>query len=114
MSILDLFLKKRGVKDPAELDDTPNTDGSPTEKQDFERWRKVLAKEALSVEDIKLFCQGQIGMIEARWKDMSSTQEKKAELIPYYTVYKTLEQVMSAPMAEREQLEAYLNQLINF
>lgn len=112
MSILDLFLKKKGVASPAELDSTPNSDGSPTEKETFENWRKILSKEELTVNDIKLFLQGQIGVIENKWKDLSTPNEKKAELIPYHTVYKTLEQAINAPKAEREQLEVMLNQLI--
>lgn len=112
MSILDLFLKKKGVASPNELDDTPNSDGSPTEKQTFEKWRSVLSKETLSIEDVKLFLQGQIGIIENKWKDLGLGNDKKAELIPYHTVYKTLLGAIDAPKAEREQLEAQLNQLL--
>lgn len=101
------------MKGPEELDDSPNSDGSPTEKQTFEKWRKVLSKETLTIDDIKIFLQGQIGIIENKWKDLSTGNDKKAELIPYHTVYKTLEQAINAPQAEREQLEAQLNQLIN-
>lgn len=113
MNILERFLKSRGLKSPDELDDTPNTDGTPTEKETYEKWRKILSKgDQLSVDDIKAFLQGQIGIIEMKWKDVNLEQSKKAELIPYHTVYKTLEQVMTAPKAEREQLEVYLNQLL--
>ena len=110
---IDLFLKKRGVKSPDELDNTPNTDGSPNERQTYEKYRKVLSKGELSVGDIKLFLQGQIGIIEQKWKDYNTPQAKKAELIPYHTVYKTLESAIGAPQAEREQLETTLNQLLN-
>ncbi len=113
MSILTKFLEKRGLKSPEELDDTPNTDGSPTERETFNKWKGILSKETLSLEDMKLFIQGQIGIIEMRWRDMTTSAERKAELIPYHTVYKTLEQAISAPRAEREQLEAHLNQIIN-
>lgn len=112
MSILDRFLKSRGLDSPDQLDDTPNTDGSPTEKQTFETWRKILSKEELSIEDFKLFLQGQIGIIEQKWQEYNLPQEKKAELIPYHTVYKTLERAISSSKAEREQLEAHLNQLL--
>lgn len=111
MSVLDIFLKKKGVQSPDELDNTPNTDGSPTERETYERYRKILSKEELTIEDIKLFLQGQIGIIEQKWKDYDTPNDKKAELIPYHTVYKTLEQVIRSPKAEREQLEAMLNQL---
>ncbi len=112
MSILDRFLQRRGFKSADELDNTPNSDGSPTERETFNKWRAVMNKEELTIPDLKQFLQGQIGMIELRWKDMSLDSAKKAELIPYHTIYKTLEQVLSAPKAEREQLEAQLNQLI--
>lgn len=112
MGILDLFLKKKGLNSADDLDNTPNSDGTPTERQIYDTWRKILSKETLTVENIKEFCQGQIGLIENKWKDMNITQEKKAELIPYYTVYKTLESAINAPQAEREQLENQLNQLI--
>ena len=112
MSILDNFLKKRGFQSANELDNEPNSDGSPTERETFEKWRKILSKESLTIEDIKLFLQGQIGIIEMRWQDMTTPNDKKAELIPYHTVYKTLEKVLNSPQAEREQLEAQLNQLL--
>lgn len=112
MGLLELFLKKKGLLSATELDDTENSDGSPTEKETFDNWKKILSKEKLTLEDLEIFLKGQIGIIEQRWKDMSLSNEKKAELIPYHTVYKTLEQTISAPMAEREQLEAQLTKLI--
>ena len=113
MSILDLFLKKKGVKSPNELDNTPNSDGSPTEKQVFEKWRDVLSKsDTLTTDEVKLFCQGQIDLIEKKWADLNLSQAQKAELIPYHTVYKTLEQVVDTPKAEREQLEKQLRELL--
>ncbi len=113
MSILDKFLQKMGVKSASELDNTPNTDGSPTERESFERMKAVLDKPELTLDDLKIFCQVQIGIIEQRWKDLTLENIKKAELIPYHTVYKTLEQVLNAPKAEREQLENHLNNLIH-
>ena len=112
MSILDLFLKKQGVKDPNELDNIPNPDGSPTEREVFEKYKKILSKEELTLDDFKQFLAAQISVIEGKWRDLNLEQNKKAELIPYHTVYKTLEQVISSPLAEREQLINYLTQLI--
>jgi hypothetical protein len=105
MNILDRLLNKRGIKSIEELE--------PEEKQTFENWRKVLSKDQLTIEDVRVYCQQQIGIIEAKWKDYNLDNEKKAQLIPYHTVYKSLEQVLVAPKAEREQLEAQLNQLIS-
>lgn len=112
MSILDIFLKKKGVKSANELDNSPTPDGSPTERQVFEEWKKILDKEELTLGDLKIFIQAQIGVIEAKWRDLNLEQSKKAELIPYHTVYKLLEQTISSPLAEREQLLNHLEQII--
>ncbi len=112
LEILQKFLKSKGVGSAAELDATPNPDGSPTERDVFENYRKVLDKEELSVADIKNFLTQQIGTIESHWKNLNTPNARKAELIAYHTVYKTLESAINAPRAEREQLEAQLNSLI--
>lgn len=104
MSILDKFLKKVGVKSPDEL--------SSDEKKTYTEWQKILSKEELTLADIKLFCQTSIEIIEGKWKDLSLEQTKKAELIPYHTVYKTLLSAIDAPRSARENLEATLNQLL--
>lgn len=105
MNILDKILKKRGIKNIDELDSE--------EKKTFEDWRRILSKDELTLDDIKTYCQQQIGIIEAKWKDYNLDNDKKAQLIPYHTVYRTLEQVLLAPKAERENLENQLNQLLN-
>ena len=112
MSILDLFLKKKGVASPEDLDNTPNSDGSPTEREVFDKWRATLGKDDLSTEDIKNFCGMQKEMIENKWRDLNLDQSKKAEMIPYHTVYSILIQAINAPKAEREQLEKQLEQLL--
>ncbi len=105
MNILEKWLAKAGVKNIEEL--------SPEEKVTYEAYRKILSKDELSLEDFKVFCQSQISVIEGKWKDLNLENTKKAELIPYHTVYKVLEQVISAPKVEREHLEAHLNQVIS-
>lgn len=112
MSILDIFLKKKGVASPEELDNTPNSDGSPTEREVFDKWRATLSKDELTTEDIKNFCGMQKEMIESKWRDLNLAQSKKAEMIPYHTVYSILISAINAPKAEREQLENQLNQLL--
>ena len=112
MSILDLFLKKKGVGSPEELDNEPNTDGSPTEREVFDKWRATLGKDELTTADIKNFCGMQKEIIEAKWRDLNLDQSRKAEMIPYHTVYSILIQAINAPKAEREQLENQLNQLL--
>lgn len=104
-NILTRLLEKRGIKDATEL--------QGEEKTQFEKWRAILSKEELTTEDIKQFCQQQVGIIESKWKDYALKNESKAELIPYHIVYKTLLAVIDGPKVAREQLEKYLNELIN-
>ena len=103
MNILDKILFKRGIK---------QDQLSEEEKITFEGWRKILSKEELTIEDIKTFCKSQIDIIEGKWRDLNLDNEKKAQLIPYHTVYKTLEQALQAPRSARENLEQQLNQLL--
>ena len=113
MSLLDKFLKKCGVKSPADLDNTPNTDGSPTEREIYEKYKGILSKKELTLEDLKLYIQGQISIIEGKWMDLNLAQEKKAELIPYHTVYKVIESILVSPQVARKQLVNQLNQLMS-
>lgn len=105
MSILDTFLKKKGVDSPNEL--------TQEEKAVYDDWRLILNKEELTTSDIKDFCQAQIGVIEAKWSDLDVPQAKKSELIPYHTVYRLLLTAIDSPKIARESLERQLTQLIN-
>jgi hypothetical protein len=102
---LTKLLQKAGIGTVEELE--------PEEKVWFEARQKILSKEELTIEDIKTFLLGQISVIETKWRDLKVENSKKAELIPYHTVYKLLLAVMDGPKAAREGLEAELNQLIN-
>jgi len=103
--LLSRLLEKRGIKGPEELD--------PEERKDFDQWRRILNKEELTVPDIREFCSYQIGLIEMKWRDNSIENSKKAELIPYHTVYKMILMAIDGPKAARQQVEDQLNQLIN-
>lgn len=103
-SLLEKLFNKRGIKDFKELE--------PEEKQTFEDWQRVLSKDELTVEDIKEFCATQIAVVEAKWSDLNLSQEKKAEFIPYHTVYKLLLSAIDSPKAGKEALEIQLKQLI--
>ena len=48
-----------------------------------------------------------------KWKDLDTLNAKKAELIPYHVVYKTLLAAIESPKSAREALEIQLNQLLN-
>lgn len=104
MSILEKILQKRGIKSVDEL--------APDEKADYEKWRSVLTKDELTTEDIKNFCRSQVEVIEMKWRDLDVEQGKKAELIPYHTVYRLLLLAIEAPSHAREALEKNLTQLL--
>ena len=104
MNILDKLLSKRGIKSPDEI--------SQEERVDFDNWRKILSKEILTIEDIKSFCQSQIDVIVGKWADLNLDTDKKAQLIPYFTVYTIIKQVTDSPKVARENLENQLNQLL--
>ncbi len=104
MSILDKILNKRGIT-ADQLD--------AEEKATFENWRKILSKEELDINDIREFCKIQLEVIEAKWREINIDQNKKAQLIPYHTVYKMILLAIDSPRSAREQLEQQLNQLIN-
>ena len=102
--ILSRILQKRGLSSVDELD--------KDEKQTFQEWQAVLTKDELSTQDIRNFCQSQISVVEGKWADLNTSNEKKAEMIPYHTVYKLLLSAIDSPKASREALEKNLIQLI--
>lgn len=108
--IAKLF-EKRGIKGFDELDDSKLPDGSLSEKATFQQWEKTLSKQELTLEDVKTFCNAQVQIIENKWKDFGVANERKAELIPYHTVYKTLLLAIESPKVERALLEQQLEQL---
>lgn len=110
-SLLTKWLANKGIKNPEELDNSPMPDGSPTERETFEQYRSILAKDELTIEDIKEFCSLQVGLIEGKWSDLTIENAKKAELIPYHTVYKTILNAIGSSKIIREALEKQLEQL---
>ena len=103
--LIEKLLNRRGIKNPEQLDNE--------EKQTFENWQLVLNKSELTTADIVSFCRSQISVIENKWKDLDTLNAKKAELIPYHVVYKTLLAAIESPKSAREALEIQLNQLLN-
>ena len=102
--VLEKLFKKRGITKVEEL--------SQEEQQTFKEWQLVLNKEELNIEDIKNFCRNQLEVIEGKWADLNLDQSKKAELIPYHTVYKLLLMAIEAPKSAKEALEKNLIQLL--
>ena len=104
INLLSKLLEKRGIKSANDLDQD--------EKKDFDNWQAILSKEELTISDLKEFCDSQLGIIEGKWQDYDIKNTKKAELIPYHTVYKTLLAVIKSPQVAREQLEKQLTELL--
>ena len=103
--LINKLLGKKGITDPNQL--------SPEEKVTFDSWQAVLIKEELTVEEIKNFCKSQIGAIESKWANLETDNVKKAQLIPYHTVYKLILSAIDSPKNAREALEKNLTQLLN-
>uniref|UniRef100_A0A6H1ZYD7 Uncharacterized protein n=1 Tax=viral metagenome TaxID=1070528 RepID=A0A6H1ZYD7_9ZZZZ len=104
-SLLQRLFKKRGIESVDQLDDD--------EKVNFNAWNAILSKEELTIKDIEKFCQSQVDLIENKWKDYNVLNNKKAECIPYHTVYKTLLMAINSPRSAREQCERQLLDLLN-
>ena len=102
--LLSKLLQKRGIDNINDLD--------KEEKQTWNEWEKILSKEELSIEDIKQFCNSQLGVIKGKWSNLDTDTDKKKDLIPYFVVYSTLLQAIDSPRSVRESLEKQLNQLI--
>lgn len=102
--ILEKLLRKRGIDSIEELDQE--------EKKTFEKWEEVLSKEEMTIDDIKKFCQSQIDLIQNRWADLNTDHSKKAEMIPYHTVYNLLIRAIDSPKEARLALEKNLIQLL--
>jgi len=103
--LIEKLFQKRGINDVNDL--------SEEEKRNFDEWQGVLAKEQLTPNDIKEFLSRQIGVIESKWQDLTMENAKKAELIPYHTVYTLLLRVIDSPLESKRQIEQLLESLIN-
>ena len=100
--VLNRLLEKLGIGNINEL--------STEEKATYDNYEKVLSKEELTLEDVKNFCQTQVTKIEEIWRD--NRAERKADLIPYHTVWKTILVAIESPKVVRESLEKQINELI--
>lgn len=103
-NILAKIFQKRGIKSADEL--------TRDERATFDMYEAILARNEMTLADLKEFMGAQISIIENKWRDLNLAQEKKAELVPYHTVYKVILQAIDAPQAERVALEKLLVQQI--
>ena len=97
------LLERLGIKSAAEL--------TPEEKVIFDNYDAILSKENMTIDDVKQFCEIQISVITAKWRDYGMENNKKAELIPYFSVYSSLLNLIDSPQAARKRAEEELNKL---
>lgn len=102
--IFDIF-KKKGIESVDQL--------SIEEKADYDRWTAILSAGDVTVDSILKFCQNQISLIQVHWKNQENTKEKNDRLVMQFNVYNSIIQAITAPTAERENLEKYLTGLLN-
>lgn len=103
--LLEQLFRKKGIPNYKDL--------SEEEKAEFERSKLLLSKDELTVKDVKGFCKMQISIIKGKWGDYDTEQAKKAELIPYFTVYNSLLTAIDGPKAIKEAEEMRLKALID-
>ena len=102
--LIEKLLEKRKIKDISEL--------AGDEKETFDKWEQILSQGEITVDKIKTFCQTQAGIIEDQLRNLDNSTQKNERLIIYFTIYKTIINLIGSPVAERESLEKYLLQLI--
>lgn len=102
MNLISRIMEKRGIKNVEDLD--------REERATLERWEKILSESEITVNKIREFCAAQISTIEGKWR--ANPENPSVNLIHYHNVYKTLLSLIDGPRSERENLERYLNQLL--
>lgn len=94
-------MQKKGIEKEEDL--------SPEEKIVFDKYKRVLTGDVVTVELIKEFCKGQIALLEGK----ISTGNRPTDIeLACLCVYLNMVKAIEAPEAERESLEKYLTQLI--
>lgn len=83
------------------------------EKQTYDDWQRILSTGVISVDKIKEFCQNQIQMIQAQWRNLDNNKDKNSRLIVMHTVYTNLLSLIDSPNKERENLEKFLISLVS-
>lgn len=101
ISLLNELLKKRGIDKVENL--------QPDEAVVYDRYRRILTGEVVTLASIKEFCQSQIRIIESKCDGVVPlTTLQQASMHVYLNLLKATE----APEMERESLEKHLNQIL--
>lgn len=109
--ILQKLLRQLGIESFDKLDNEPNPDNSPTERQKFEEWDRILSlPNEVTIPDLKKFLKSEIEKIEMKWRSLEIENAKKAEWITAHTIYKTILLAIDSPKSVRESLERELLQ----
>ena len=104
MDLLKKLFAKRGITDTTTL--------STEETATYDKWSKVLSDGEITVAKIKQFCDMQIGLIEGKFKDTTRTVAQTERLVIAHSIYKAIIDSIEKPARERENMEQYLNQLL--
>jgi hypothetical protein len=103
-TLINKVLKRRGIKDLNEL--------SNEERADYDRWKKVMTGDVVTIPMMKDFMKAQIHILETRFAVGDTNEKQDAFYKACLHVYLNLLQIISAPEAERASLERYLQSLI--
>ena len=106
--LIRILEKKKINKEDLKYDENPVLN----ERAKFEEWDRVLSEGEMSVDKILEFCQNQIKIIEAKWKNLDNDIKKNEWLIILHTVYSVLSDLITKPQPEKEDLEKYLIELL--
>ena len=107
--LLPRWLQARGFKSVEELSTEKMPDGSPTERDIFETYNRILSeKDELDAEGIKRFCDSQLKQIKEELKNTDNVPKKIERLVLLMNVYDALIQAIESPKSERESVEKYL------
>ena len=104
LNLLQRLLAKKGIRDVSELENY--------ERDDFDRWGKILSEGEVTVESIKEGIKGYIRIVEGQMKNLDNSKEKNERLINQLVTYKTLLELIDSKGIEKENLERYLQSLI--
>ena len=103
--LLEKLFKKKGIVDASKLDES--------EKATYDSWQRTLSEGDMSVDKIQAFCKQQLSIIEGKFKEMDNSAEKNQRLIVSHNIYRALVDTIEKPKNEREQLERYLQSLLD-
>jgi len=103
-NLLSKLFQKKGINDITEL--------SSEEREDFDRWQKILVEEEITVNSITEFCKYQTSKIEQQFGDVNNNAQKIEKLVLLHSVYKGISNLTEGSKSQKEALIKYLTNLI--